>query len=265
MSRRRPTVPVTTGVCPPDFSIKNWPGIEEACKFKSKLPAEVIEVATRRFLSLQKMEAEAIPLADQKRDLLKIATTTEMLRFQLSPLKNAVSVSIPGDEEIEKGPDREQIKKDVDRGFQIMHRLEPYFDEVISFRSDKLGERRPFRNFAQEMEVLCSLLASLEHAATEAAGKTRDEKDLQLKGDAWDRWIAEIYQILTDHGLSATTSNDTDKRPFATETPFLRLVKELQNLLPKEARRRVHSNPALAKAIQRAIERVSRLSQERAA
>jgi hypothetical protein len=136
---------------------------------------------------------------------------------------------------------------------------------VAAIQPAGLGERRPFRNFVQELEALYSLLRSLEDAANKAAGKTRDERDLQLKGDAWDRWIAGIYEIATNYGLPATTSNDTDKRPFATETPFLRLVKELQNLLPDRARRREHSNSALAKAIQRAIERLRDPSKRRAA
>ena len=278
MSARRKTVPVTIGICAPEFLITSWPAIEKVCKFRTELPKAArddIQEKTRLYLWLQKMKAEAIPLANQVSDFKKIAKATEELRQRLAPLRDAVAMSIPSDKNIKealnrntqasKDAHREKLRRDLDRSLQIMHRLEPCFDEVTTFRSFKLGERRPFRNFAQEMEVLCSLLASLEDAANKAAGKTRDERDLQLKGDAWDRWIAGIYKIVTDYGLPATTSNDTDKRPLATETPFLRLVKELQNLLPDKARRREHSNPALAKAIQRAIEKHRHASKPSAA
>jgi hypothetical protein len=270
MPAKRKTVPVTTGIHPSEFLIKNWPEIEDwpeiekACKFKSMLPAAApadLKEATRRFLLLQKMEAEAIPLADLKSDLFEIAKATEEFRLHLTPLRAAVGVSIPTDKQIDEGLKREKkqikddliqekIKKDLDRGFQIMHRLERCFNEVASSQPIKLGERRQFRNFAQEMKMLCESLASLEDAARKAAEATRDENAPQLKGDAWNRWIAEIYEIVTDAGLPATTSNDTDKR-VDTETPFVRLVRELQKLLPNEAR---HKDRGLVKAIQRATE-----------
>jgi hypothetical protein len=262
MAARRKTVPVTTGIHPPEFAITNWSEIEKACKFKSKLPEAAqthIKEATRRFLWRQTMEAEAIPLADQKSDLLEIAEATEKLRLHLKPLKDAVAVSIPTDEQIEEGLDREK-----DRGFQIMHRLERYFDEVTSSRPIKLGERKRFRNFAQEMETLCDFLASLEDAARKAEKATSFEIGSQLRGDAWKLWIADISKAVTDAGLSATTSNDTDKRA-STETPFMRLIRELQKLLPEKARRRDHSNQALAKDIQRALEELRRSRTQTAA
>jgi hypothetical protein len=250
MSRRQDTVPVTTGILAPAFVIENWPAIETACKFKSEIPKnarEQIREKTWSYLGLQKMEAEAIPLADQIKDLGDIAKATEGLRERLVPVRKFLAL----DEHREAAIAR----CEVDRGAQLMHRLQPCFDEVDSFRSVRVGERRRLRDFAREMEVLCSLLTSLENAAIKAAEKTRDEKhDLQLKGDAWDRWIAQIHKIVTDCALAPTTRNDTDKRA-AIETPFLRLVKELQKLLPKAARRPEHSDAALAKAIQRAIEK----------
>lgn len=278
MPARRKTVPVTTGIHPPEFFIRNWPEIEEACKFKSEVPEAAqtdIEGATRRFLLLQKMEAEAILLADQKSDLFEIAKATERLQMHLKPLRDAIAVSIPTDTEIEEGLDREKkqikddlsrekIKKDLDRGFQIMHRLERCFDEVTSSRPIKLGERKRFRDFAQEMKTLCDFLASLEGAARKATEIAPDEKSPQLKGDAWDGWISNLSKIVTNAGLPATTSNDTDKRA-KTETPFVRLVRELQKLLPENARRRDHSDQALAKAIQRALEGLRRSRTQAAA
>lgn len=266
MSTRRKTASVTTGAWAPVFCFgdEGWERFKSVCKFKSTMPfvaKDDIELATTQYLRLQQMEAEAVPSANIESDFQKIAVATDTLRRHLRPLEDAVTVSAMN----VGGAGNKQLSTDIDRGFQLMHRLEPYFEEMISFKFPKSGRQRPFRNFSREIEVLCRLLACLNDAATEAAKKTRNESDHQLKGDAWDCWVARLYNILTDHGLSATISNDTDKRPSKTETPFLRLVIALQDLLSKEARRPVHSKPALAKAIQRALDRVGRLSQGKAA
>ena len=279
MARRRKTVPVTTGIDAPEFEIPNWEAIEESCRFKikfSQAKKDSIKEATRRYLWLQESETKAQSLVGQKSDLEKIATVTRELRRRLKPLSDAVAVSIPSDEAIQNATKRsdrdtqkahrEAFERDLDRGFQMLQRLDRYFHEATSFRSAKLSGRKPIRNFAYEMEALCRSLTSLENAANQAAKNTIGETGFQVEGEAWDRWIVQIKKIVIDSGLSATTSNDTDKRSAtATETPFLRLVRELQNLLPRPARRHEHSGSGLAKAIQRAIEKAGRISARKAA
>jgi hypothetical protein len=251
MSAKRKTVPVTTGIHPPDFKITNWPDIERACRFKARLPkasrAE-IERATRRFLWLEKMEAQALPFAPQKEALLDIAQDAKRLRLKLTPLRNAIFVPLAIDIMIEEDRDRgifhQPRESNLDEGFQILHRLNRQRTE-----SQPARQRKP--DFIQEMKFLYEMLGSLELAANRAAKAMHLEVAPQLKGDAWNRWIAEICEVVMDAGLSATTSNDADKRAN-TATPFIRLVRKLQKLLPNEARRPDDEDQALAKAIQRA-------------
>jgi hypothetical protein len=245
MSARRKTVPVTTGIQRPRFRITKWPEIVRACKFKSKLRKAAraeIEVATRHFLWLEGMEAKAIPSAKKKNELFAVADAAKRLRTKLAPLK-AAAVTVTTEETIQN----------FDSGFQSLHRLSRYFEGTDTFRAIKLSERKRFPDFVQEMKLLDDILASLELAANKAAKAMDLEVAPQLKGDAWNHWIAKVYKIVTDAGLSATTSNDTNKRAN-TETPFMRLVRELQKLLPSEARRPDDKDQALAKAIQRATE-----------
>lgn len=239
MPARRKTVPVTTGVRSPDFSIRNWARVEAACKFKSKLEASHADInaATRRFVWLGRMEAKAISSDKKQDELFEISEDAKRLRLKLEPLKKAVSVQTA-----------ETIKIDFDSSFQTIHRLGQQFEGTHTFRSIGLDGRKRFPDFVEEMKYLYEILDSLETAAKKAGKAMKLEDGGQRQGDAWNRWIAELYTIMTDAGISATTSNDSGKRAH-TETPFERFVKELQKQLPEELRR---PEKGLAKAIQRA-------------
>jgi hypothetical protein len=241
MSARRKTVSVTTGISTPKFSIENWALIEAACKFKTKFEETVradINDATRRFLWLGAMEAKAIPSNKVQDELFDIASDAKRLRLRLEPLTKAVSP--------------QKTKFDLihfDYSFRIIHRLGRHFDGTQTFRSIGPGSRKQLPDFVRDVKTLYEILYSLEAAAKDAADATEQEVGAQLEGDAWKRWVVELHTIVTNAGMPATVSNDTDKRAH-TATPFTRLVLQLQKQLPDQL---THDEKGLAKAIQRAV------------
>jgi hypothetical protein len=73
------------------------------------------------------------------------------------------------------------------------------------------------------------------------------------KGECWDEWVRKLTYIAKEHRLPTSARTDTDKKKASTKSsPFVLLVRELQQLVPAAAARHGHSDDALAKAIQRA-------------
>src|SRR6516165_357017 len=67
-------------------------------------------------------------------------------------------------------------------------------------------------------------------------------------GGAWEVWIRRLTDILTARDLPTGARKDTAKRA----SPFVALVYQLQNFLPKRHTRAQHSKVALATAIGKA-------------
>jgi hypothetical protein len=68
------------------------------------------------------------------------------------------------------------------------------------------------------------------------------------EGNCWRGWVRDLMQIAKQHKLPTGTRTDTTDGP----SPFVELVRELQQYVLPEAQRHTHSYEALAKALQRA-------------
>ncbi|MGH9547880.1 MAG: hypothetical protein ACRD3W_00845, partial [Terriglobales bacterium] len=82
--------------------------------------------------------------------------------------------------------------------------------------------------------MLISLLSSFA-VACDAALKELDEYPPIKEGDEWSTWIKKLNQILKNNSLPANVRKDADKSD--KQSPFTRLVWELQSCLPVECRR----------------------------
>lgn len=68
------------------------------------------------------------------------------------------------------------------------------------------------------------------------------------RGLAWRAWVLDVAELVESHGIRAGIRNDSAE----DNTPFVRLIAELQKVYPEGHRRSVQSLEALAKEIQRA-------------
>jgi hypothetical protein len=74
------------------------------------------------------------------------------------------------------------------------------------------------------------------------------------EGDAWNIWVNALTKIMKNNGLPYKVRKDKDKTTSDDiQSPFVKLIKELQNCLPKECREFTQSDYyALAQRISRA-------------
>lgn len=87
--------------------------------------------------------------------------------------------------------------------------------------------------------------------ATFTAKEMKDEAEVASPvGESWEIWISFLHGILTQQGFSCTIRKDSDKSTKVS--PFVIFVRELQQSIPKEARRYTHSSRALSQAMNRA-------------
>jgi hypothetical protein len=71
------------------------------------------------------------------------------------------------------------------------------------------------------------------------------------ESEIWSVWIKLLTGIMIQHTLPYHVRKDTDKRK-GPPSPFVRLVRELQNCVPFECRKFTQSDDALAQSIYRA-------------
>ena len=104
------------------------------------------------------------------------------------------------------------------------------------------------------LHVLNSTIATSEFMA-EALNKKPDEEKIMMgfsEGQIWNLWVLMLTDIMKNHRLPYKIRKDTDKRKGETPSPFVALIWELQQSLPKEQRKFTQSHDALAQGIYRA-------------
>lgn len=118
--------------------------------------------------------------------------------------------------------------------------------------SGQAGEQfaRDYANYLVEQhfgQPIATLMISLEDACNCAAQELSDPENQRRKGRVWDDWVRELIAILGPKNLPTQVRKDdlAQDRPSA----FVRLVCELQRLLPPGVRRPAHSLRALTEAI----------------
>jgi hypothetical protein len=73
------------------------------------------------------------------------------------------------------------------------------------------------------------------------------------EGEVWNIWVNAVTKIMKQSGLPYQVRKDSDKNKKESPSPFVTLIKELQNRLPKECRKFTQSDDdALAQRIYRA-------------
>jgi hypothetical protein len=72
------------------------------------------------------------------------------------------------------------------------------------------------------------------------------------EGEVWNIWVNALTEILKKNGLPYKVRKDSDKNKTDSQSPFVVLVRELQNCLPEKFRKFAHSDYALAQGIYRA-------------
>jgi hypothetical protein len=227
MARRTPKIPRTRPYSPPlELDTADWQRIEQAYgqTLEPHLRDEVFGV-TKTFLYWATAE-RALPLrlAQQR---------GKRLRDSASRLQ------------------REIARKSAVAG---------YTDEFIGvlflqfFSEGKIEEpRKP--NIDSRPSVVTETLSALLRACDAAAKHWKalsQETWIWQDGEAWNRWIVELTDLMERNRLPIAASISQPKLADANTSPFVRFVKELQHSIPKKYRRSYHSDVALNEAIKRA-------------
>lgn len=110
-----------------------------------------------------------------------------------------------------------------------------YADQLIERRWNHLA-------FGELEDMMMSFVAACENSNVDRPGFQ--------PGQAWDRWIRDLTDILRKHHFHTGVRKDSDKT--ADASPFVRFVAQMQEQFPKDLRRHLHSETALTVAISRA-------------
>jgi hypothetical protein len=71
------------------------------------------------------------------------------------------------------------------------------------------------------------------------------------KGEMWNLWVRKLTAALRSRQLPVEARKDTDKHT-GSPSPFVGFLRELQECIPTEFQRSVHSDGALAEAVRKA-------------
>jgi hypothetical protein len=192
----------------------DWRRIEVA--YASPLSANVrkkIIKTTQQFIDWEWAEREARPIQEAQKEI--------------EAYKKAVANFL------------QSLDADTDTSAIVQHMISKNFNCRALTRGD------PFF-------FLETVLPELEAACDRALSKLAPTPTIiTLKqGDVWKWWIRALVKVLEESSLPTSVRKDSDKS--ADLSPFVLLVRELQNCLPKECNFPQHSDRALAEAIVRA-------------
>jgi hypothetical protein len=239
MSRRSPKIPMASAGGDSEIIIsdKDWLRIENEKMYGHRLSPDtknrIIE-ATKKFVYWEVFERNAPPLSEAhdwirsaqeaasefRRVLLNMAPARKRRRARCAPAALSVNSS------------RRSGESDV--SVYANHLVRKNFNDPRLVQGDRLRH-------------LGGVLRSFVDACERAL---RDNESGYVEGESWNDWILSLTKILKAEQLPTKASNSYSKS--GASSPFVLLVEELQNRLPKEARRHDHSKEALARAINRA-------------
>jgi hypothetical protein len=101
------------------------------------------------------------------------------------------------------------------------------------------------------LDVVNATIATCQFVQKHGEDRNPREMITFSEGEIWDLWIDALTTIMKDNGLPYEARKDTDKRKRES-SPFVALIRELQKSLPKELRKSMTSDDALAQRISRA-------------
>jgi hypothetical protein len=127
-----------------------------------------------------------------------------------------------------------------DAGVWARSRVKAHFDDL---RFQRLQFFDDFSGVLTSFIVACSL--AIDDAENPGLGEYR-------KGACWGSWVQGLSRALDKKDLPTGVRTDST---LGRDSPFTKLVEALQKLVPTSIRRGRASAAALAKAIQRALQR----------
>jgi hypothetical protein len=225
--KRSRKLPIVTGPDHVEFTIaeEKWQRIESA--YGKKAPPNVrsnVLEATKTFILLNMLERRAGPAADAQ--TIIAACEKAARNFQRVLLAGASS---------------------SDAAISVRELIKENFSDTESFPDTRLSNRDQL--FKRLNGLLHSFLVACDLSLKELSEPSTATFE---EGEGWKDWIDRLTEIMKEAGLPFRVRKDTDKRKSVGLSPFVGLVRELQNCLPDECRQTTRSDEALAEAISRA-------------
>jgi hypothetical protein len=204
-------------------TVIDWKLIQR--RYGYKLPDEArktISDLTQVFVFFVEVEHSALLISDVKRRIERIQSAAEKARKAILQETSAIGEL-----------DAEYAAELINRRFCL---IDPRLQDPRIFEPNKL------RVAGETMAALCQACA----AALDDAQKV--ENHGRRPGELWEAWVRRVSKALAEHDLPVTVRKD-----YKRASPFVALVGELQNWVPKQYRKGQQSEPALAEAIYRAL------------
>ena len=212
MGKRAPRLPAASAErIKVTISDCDWQRIEKAYREKLSLKARRdIHEATQEFVDRAEFEQNAEPVSDARDRITTILGAA-------SSLRSAIHSGIQDADIYACSLIKKHLRKEGDA-----------IDDPLRGISSDIGR--------------------LIFASEDALKELSDTKGEDFKkGEAWKRWVNELTDIAKAHDLHWGVRKDTDKNKQSRSSPFVELVWELQQSVPKAHRR--YSRGALAGAI----------------
>jgi hypothetical protein len=201
----------------------DWNSIQR--RYGCELPDEArntISDLVEVFVFFVEVEHSASMISDVKREIERIQSAAEKARNAF--LQEPFAIGQLG---------AEYAAELINRHFCL---IDPRLRDPRIFEPNKL------RVAGETMAALCQACA----AALDDAQKV--ENHSRRPGGLWEAWVRHVSKALAKHDLPVTVRKD-----YKRASPFVALVGELQNCVPKQYRKGLQSEPALAEAIYRAL------------
>jgi hypothetical protein len=224
----------------------DWKAIESESKYALAASArDRILNATKHFLMMAEMERNAPLMYPGSQSKKKPKLNAVELRLQ--KIKTSVR-------NLSKVLQENSIDSKNKPEFEADHYIMLNCKELPELGGAQVAGRTAGRR--QATLLLADLPSRFLVACKEAERELKIFKNASLfkDGDAWNKWVFSLGQLLEEHGhyISASQIHSNDGYDEDLVPPFVLLIKALQKLLPHEFVRQ-RSDAALAKAAQRAL------------
>src|SRR6516164_5555530 len=216
----------------------DWQRIEKAYGQKLSEARGDIREKTQEFVDRAEFEQNAEPVSDARDRITAILGAARSLRSSLDRGDHDADVYARTLIKKHFWKQSDAIKKHLWKQSDAEKQKE---GDAIKRRCRKKDD--PLRNISSGVRLLI-------FASQDALRELDDVKDQGFsKGEAWERWIVQLTSIAEKHGLPWRVRKDSDKQSpkQSRSSPFVKLVWELQQSVPKAHRR--YSRGALAGAI----------------
>jgi hypothetical protein len=264
MGKRAPRLPVASAErIKVTITDNDWQRIEKAYgqKLSPKARTDIHE-KTKEFVDRAEFEQNAEPVSDARDRITTIIGAASSLRSAID--SGVHDADIYACSLIKKHLWKQSEAKKQKEGDAIKRRRRKKDDPLRNISSGVRLLIFASQDALRELDDVKTIAGKLAQALTEmkmgVVGAEERCRRWQLefdrlrakslnqgfsKGEAWDRWIVRLTSIAEKHGLPWRVRKDSDKQ--SDQSPFVELIWELQQSVPKAHRR--YSRGALAGAI----------------